>query len=101
MMPPSPNSAYVMARFAATEARYAPRSGVTPGGERVGAATPEGGATAAGPGGAGRVPVMPPGVTYVGALQRATGTRHVDHLGRDHLGPVLVSGRPGPDAPPE
>ena len=45
------------------------------------------------------LPVMPPGVTYESTLPRTTGTRYADHLGRDHLGPVLVSGRPRPDGP--
>jgi hypothetical protein len=40
---------------------------------------------------------MPPGVTFVRTLPRASGARYADHLGRDHLGPVLVSGRPRPD----
>jgi hypothetical protein len=43
------------------------------------------------------VPVLPPGVTYVAPLPRQTGTLRRDHLGRDHLGPVLIGGdqRPG------
>ena len=33
-----------------------------------------------------------PGVTYVGPLPRQTGAVRPDHLGRDHLGPVLIGG---------
>ena len=35
---------------------------------------------------------LPPGVTYVGALPRQSGAVRPDHLGRDHLGPVLIGG---------
>jgi len=97
MMPPSPNSAFVMARFAATAAKYAPLyeaarlAGGVPAGDG-GSATPD-------PDGSSPVPVMPPGVTFVATLPRASGSQYADHLGRDHLGPVLVSGRPRPDGP--
>ncbi len=91
MMPPSPHSPEVMRRMAATQARFAPLFEA----ERL--------AAAGGGGGPDRtasqlsstpddVPVMPPGVTYVGPLPRATGALQADHLGRDHLGPVLVAG---------
>jgi hypothetical protein len=33
-----------------------------------------------------------PGVTYIGPLPRQTGAVRPDHLGRDHLGPVLIGG---------
>ena len=33
---------------------------------------------------------LPPGVTYVGPLAQASGTRDRHHLGRDALGPVLL-----------
>ncbi len=97
MMPPSPNSAFVMARFAATEAKYAPLY------EAAGLAD-EAAARGSGPqprstDGTSGVPVMPPGVTYVTTLPRVSGTQYADHLGRDHLGPVLVSGRPRPEVP--
>ena len=39
-------------------------------------------------------PVMPPGVTYVCHVAPATGTDSPHHLGRDHLGPVLVPAAP-------
>ena len=45
------------------------------------------------------VPVMPPGVAYVAPLPRQTGTLRPDHLGRDHLGPVLIGGDQRPDRP--
>jgi type IV secretion system protein TrbL len=35
---------------------------------------------------------MRPGVTYVGPLPRQTGAVRPDHLGRDHLGLVLIGG---------
>ncbi len=38
------------------------------------------------------------GVTYVRQLPRQTGTLRPDHLGRDHLGPVLIGGDQTPDA---
>lgn len=97
MMPPSPNSAFVMARFAATEARYAPLYEAA----RLddGGAGREGSSATGDGGGPATVPVMPPGVTYVATLPRASGAQYADHLGRDHLGPVLVSGRPRPDGP--
>ena len=43
------------------------------------------------------MPVLRPGVTYVRPLPRQTGALRRDHLGRDHLGPVLIGGsqRPG------
>ena len=44
-------------------------------------------------------PVMPPGVTYVSTLPPATGTDFPHHLGRDRLGPVLVSGASRPRGP--
>jgi hypothetical protein len=43
------------------------------------------------------VPIMPPGVSYVGPLPRQTGALRRDHLGRDHLGPVLIGGDQRPD----
>ncbi len=43
------------------------------------------------------VPVLPPGVTYVAPLPRQTGTLRRDHLGRDHLGPVLIGGDQRPE----
>ena len=97
MMPPSPNSAFVMARFAATAARYAPLYEAA----RLadGAGVGDGGSAARDPDGSSQVPVMPPGVTFVATLPRASGSQYADHLGRDHLGPVLVSGRPRPDGP--
>jgi hypothetical protein len=84
---------------AAVLARYgmgpvpADRSGVT------GSAGGRGDSSGPGPV-PGDVPVMPPGVTYERTLPRASGAAYADHLGRDHLGPVLVSGRPRPDGPP-
>ena len=38
------------------------------------------------------VPTPGPGVTYVQPLPRQSGTLRPDHLGRDHLGPVLIGG---------
>jgi type IV secretion system protein TrbL len=35
---------------------------------------------------------LPPGVTYVGELPRQSGAIRPDHLGRDHLGPVIIAG---------
>ncbi len=97
MMPPSPNSDYVMARFAATEAKYAPLYEAARLADDAEAAARDRGPV---PGGSDRaVPVMPPGVTYVATLPRASGTKYPHHLGRDHLGPVLVSDRPRPDGP--
>ena len=97
MMPPSPNSAFVMARFAATAAKYAPlQEAARP---TDGVAVGDGGSGDRDPDGPSRVPVMPPGVTFVATLPRASGSQYADHLGRDHLGPVLVSGRPRPDGP--
>jgi len=96
MMPPSPNSAFVMARFAATAARYAP---LYEGTRADDGAAGDGGSAARDPDGSSEVPVMPPGVTFVATLPRASGSRYAHHLGRDHLGPVLVSGRPRPDGP--
>lgn len=43
------------------------------------------------------VPAVGPGVTYVRSLPRQTGTLRQDHLGRDHLGPVLIGGIQTPD----
>jgi hypothetical protein len=100
MMPPSPNSAYVMARFAATEAKYAPLYEAARLADEAEAAGRGGGGSAGLGGGSSRVPVMPPGVTYVSTLPRADGARYADHLGRDHLGPVLVSGHPRTEGPP-
>jgi len=42
-----------------------------------------------------------PGVSYVGPLPRPSGAVRPDHLGRDHLGPVLIGGdqRRGDGAP--
>lgn len=37
------------------------------------------------------------GVTYVRPLARATGAVRADHLGRDHLGPVLIAGSRVPE----
>lgn len=45
------------------------------------------------------IPEMPPGVTYVATLPQATGTMKTHHLGRDRLGPVLVSGGRRTDVP--
>ena len=98
MMPPSPNSDYVMARFAATEAKYAPLYEAA----RLADLAEESGG-GPGPTGAhpeGTVPAMPPGVTFVSALPRATAERVPHYLGRDHLGPVLVSGDFRRDDPP-
>jgi hypothetical protein len=98
MMPPAPHSPEVMRRMAETEARFAPLLEA----ERRTASAGAGGAggtTAPGPPMHDDVPVMPPGVTYVAPLPRSSGALHHDHLGRDHLGPVLVSGRPRDDGP--
>jgi len=35
---------------------------------------------------------MPPGVEYVSTFPIQSGGVRPDHLGRDHLGPVLVAG---------
>ncbi len=43
------------------------------------------------------VPMMPAGVTYVAPLPRQSGALRRDHLGRDHLGPVLIAGDQTPD----
>jgi hypothetical protein len=43
------------------------------------------------------VPALAPGVTYERPLPRQTGTLRQDHLGRDHLGPVLIGGIQTPD----
>ena len=43
------------------------------------------------------VPRPGPGVTYVRPLARQSGTLRPDHLGRDHLGPVLIGGIQTPD----
>lgn len=83
---------------AAILARYAGAAAPTEGVGATGA--PGGGVPSTGSAGApAEVPPMPPGVTYERTLTRATGSRYADHLGRDHLGPVLVSGRPRPDGP--
>ena len=95
--PPSPNSAFVMARFAATEAKYGPLLDAARLADE--ASVLDGGSPAHGTDGASGVPVMPSGVTYVTTFPRMSGTPYADHLGRDHLGPVLVSGRPRPMAP--
>ena len=79
-------------------ARYGMGPDAAGGGVPVGS-TVGGVPTSAPDGPAGEVPVMPPGVTYERTLTRATGARYADHLGRDHLGPVLVSGRPRPESP--
>jgi hypothetical protein len=38
------------------------------------------------------VPPLRPGLTYIGPLPRQSGAVRPDHLGRDHLGPVLIGG---------
>ena len=43
------------------------------------------------------VPALSPGVTYQRPLPRQTGALRQDHLGRDHLGPVLIGGIQTPD----
>ena len=43
------------------------------------------------------VPALAPGVTYERPLPRQTGALRPDHLGRDHLGPVLIGGIQTPD----
>ena len=96
MMPPSPNSDYVMARFAATEAKYAPLYEAARRADEAEAARGGTSGTPAEP----AVPAMPPGVTFVSKLPRATAERVPHYLGRDHLGPVLVSGHPRGDDPP-
>jgi hypothetical protein len=91
MMPPSPHSPEVMRRMAATQARFAPLLEA----ERLAANGDGGGGDAVAaprPSAPDDVPVMPPGVTYVSPLPRSTGALQADHLGRDHLGPVLVAG---------
>ena len=96
MMPPSPNSDYVMARFAATEARYAPLYEAARLADEAEAA--RGGESASG--GEPADPPMPPGVTFVSRLPRSTAERVPHYLGRDHLGPVLVAGTPHRTDPP-
>jgi len=96
MMPPAPHSDEVMARFAATEAKYAPLYEAA---RLADEAEAEWGAPSV-PGREPEVPRMPPGVTYVSTLPRATAARYPHYLGRDHLGPVLVSGHPRDDDPP-
>ncbi len=44
---------------------------------------------------------IPPGVTYVGPLGRASGTRGRHHLGRDASGPVLLGDHLFPEEDPE
>lgn len=115
MRPPSPHSDEVLARLVAIDAEFAPSAGAGTGTEtgaasdtaplvggpgpraglpsmtdRVGAGVPT-----VPPAGA---PAMPPGVTYVGPLPRQTGTLRPDHLGRDHLGPVLIAGDQRPES---
>ena len=83
-----------MARFAAIDAEFAPLTGAEWAAGPVlppAAHLPEPGRPDDG------VPAMPPGVTYVGPLPRQTGTLRPDHLGRDHLGPVLIAGDQRPD----
>jgi len=88
MMPPHPDSAAIMARYTDPDGPF----GRLPVGGPVGGAGPaDDGPADDGPS---TVPVMPPGVTYVATLPVATGTRYPHHLGRDRLGPVLVSGGP-------
>jgi len=86
MMPPAAHSEETMARFAAIEAHYAPLYEA----ERLAGGTGSGdsGSSHAG----GDVPVMPPGVEYVSTFPIQSGGVRPDHLGRDHLGPVLVAG---------
>jgi len=100
MRPPSPHSDAVMARFAATEAYFAPLYEA----ERLAAANGTGtsagtssGSPSPAPSPAGGIPVMRPGVTYVGELPRQTGAIRPDHLGRDHLGPVFIGGDQRPE----
>ena len=96
MMPPSANSDEVMARFAATEAKYAPlyeEARLADEAEAARGGTP-------GSGGESPDPAMPPGVTFVSRLPRATAERVPHYLGRDHLGPVLVAGTPHRADPP-
>ena len=38
------------------------------------------------------IPPLRPGLTYIGPLPRQSGAVRPDHLGRDHLGPVLIGG---------
>jgi len=59
-------------------------------------------ALASAPGGPpGDLRPLRPGVSYVGPLPRQSGAVRPDHLGRDHLGPVLIGGdqRRDPGAP--
>jgi type IV secretion system protein TrbL len=95
MMPPRPGSEDIMDRFAAVDAHFAPLQ------EAERQATLGGGAAGGGGAGAGpapsptatdTTPVMPAGVTFVRTLPRQSGAVRADHLGRDHLGPVLVAG---------
>jgi len=86
IMPPVPGTEGMMAQFAAIDAHFAPLYEA----ERL-----AGGAGAGGPGSSppgGDVPVMPPGVEYVSTFPIQSGGVRPDHLGRDHLGPVLVAG---------
>ena len=99
MMPPSANSDEIMARMAATEAHFRPlieaeeREALAAGWDGSYDWVPPA-SEASRPWTADDIPVMPPGVTYVRPMHRPSGTKHVDHLGRDHLGPVLIAGGP-------
>ncbi len=92
VMPPAAHSQETMARFAAIEAEFAPLFEA----ERLAGGAGSGDSGASHPGG--DVPVMPPGVEYVSTFPLQSGGVRPDHLGRDHLGPVLVAGdqRRGP-----
>lgn len=91
MMPPHPSTLGAHAMFAAIDAKYAPLIEA----ERLA----DQAAAAPGPPGGTSVPPMPPGVEYVSTFPPASGTDFPHHLGRDHLGPVLVSGHPRPSDP--
>jgi len=96
MMPPSPHSEGLMDRFAAIDAHYAPLEEA----ERLAAADGIGqspGSSLAGASPGDYLPVMRPGVTYVRQLPRQSGAIRPDHLGRDHLGPVLIGGNQRPE----
>ena len=105
--PPSPHSPAVMQRFAEIEAeRVATQRGEPPSPD-AGAATGAAPITASASGAAlaawtnttdpDDMPVLRPGVTYVRPLPRQTGALRRDHLGRDHLGPVLIGGNQRPE----
>jgi hypothetical protein len=91
MMPPTPRSSESVRRMAETQSRSVPQLEAGRQAATGGAGGPDM-TESPRPSTPGDVPVMPPGVTYVATLPRATGARHADHLGRDHLGPVLVAG---------